>query len=229
MSTCPDADLYSAYVDGEVPSPWKEKLEAHSAVCPDCRKRVQRYQALHSLMKKEIAPVGQTFLDESWERLRVRAAAAACTSQVRRVKMPWSLNDQLTVRIPIPALAAMLLLALFIPATFLARPPRGSQQQSLQYTALTSQATKLQKISTSNAVYSPDLAPSTLISGTLAANKDNLFRMINLAQQFATEKNLFSDGEIIIIRLPSLTHFSNSGDFLEKTDEPLLQTASFLK
>ncbi|HQL32310.1 MAG TPA: zf-HC2 domain-containing protein, partial [Treponemataceae bacterium] len=78
MSTCPDADLYSAYVDGEVPSPWKEKLEAHSAVCPDCRKRVQRYQALHSLMKKEIAPVGQTFLDESWERLRVRAAAAAC-------------------------------------------------------------------------------------------------------------------------------------------------------
>ena len=33
MSTCPDKDLYSAYVDGELQSPWKEKIEAHLVSC----------------------------------------------------------------------------------------------------------------------------------------------------------------------------------------------------
>lgn len=229
MSTCPDADLYSAYVDGEVPSPWKEKLEAHMAACPECKKRVDRYSALHTLLKKEALAVDQAFLDSSWERLRARAAVSSNERGIRSGKAFLFNPERMSVRMPLPALAAMLLFALFVPAAFIARNPDRSQQNDIQYAALVSQAKQLQTISTSNDVYSPDLPAATIVSGSLAANKDNLFRMISLAQQFATEKNLFSDGEIIIIRLPDLTHFSNSGDFLTKNEEPLLRTASFFK
>ncbi|HOT62647.1 MAG TPA: zf-HC2 domain-containing protein, partial [Treponemataceae bacterium] len=54
MSTCPDQDLYSAYVDGEVPSPWKEKLEAHASKCPTCRRAVERFASVSALVRSGV-------------------------------------------------------------------------------------------------------------------------------------------------------------------------------
>jgi len=34
---CPDETLLTAYVDDEVPSPWKERIEAHLDQCARCR------------------------------------------------------------------------------------------------------------------------------------------------------------------------------------------------
>jgi hypothetical protein len=33
---CPDRELLSAWVDGEVSSPWRESLERHLEACPSC-------------------------------------------------------------------------------------------------------------------------------------------------------------------------------------------------
>lgn len=52
MSTCPDSDLFSAYVDGEIPSPWKEKLESHISSCESCANRTNRYERLHSVLSE---------------------------------------------------------------------------------------------------------------------------------------------------------------------------------
>ena len=40
---CPDRGLLSAYVDGEVPSPWKERLAAHLSECPSCAAQAARF------------------------------------------------------------------------------------------------------------------------------------------------------------------------------------------
>ncbi|MCE1206044.1 MAG: zf-HC2 domain-containing protein [Spirochaetia bacterium] len=47
---CPDDELLSAYCDGEVPSPWKERIEAHAAVCAKCSERIRTYAELHAML-----------------------------------------------------------------------------------------------------------------------------------------------------------------------------------
>jgi hypothetical protein len=37
---CPDKEILSEFFDNEVPSPWKEQIESHLAICPSCRATV---------------------------------------------------------------------------------------------------------------------------------------------------------------------------------------------
>jgi hypothetical protein len=43
---CPDRQILSLYADGELPSPWKEKLESHLSLCPRCREELEAYRGL---------------------------------------------------------------------------------------------------------------------------------------------------------------------------------------
>lgn len=43
---CPDRQILSLYHDGELPSPWKEKLEAHLESCSECRNILAGYRNL---------------------------------------------------------------------------------------------------------------------------------------------------------------------------------------
>lgn len=43
---CPDPGLISSWVDGEVPSPWKERLQSHLEVCPSCAAKAAAYRGL---------------------------------------------------------------------------------------------------------------------------------------------------------------------------------------
>jgi len=45
-------------VDGEVPSPWKERIAAHVASCPECAARVARYRRLSGLLA-DAAPIDE--------------------------------------------------------------------------------------------------------------------------------------------------------------------------
>ena len=43
---CPDAELLSAWTDGEVPSPWKERIASHLEGCASCADRVAGFRRL---------------------------------------------------------------------------------------------------------------------------------------------------------------------------------------
>lgn len=227
MSTCPDSDLYSAYVDNEVPSPWKEKLESHIASCPDCRKRTERYRTIKQCIGAGSAVLSGADLEASFSRLAAR----------RQFLSPHQVTawNRLTVRIPVPALAALFLAAVFLPAYFVMRTTTRAAGAIAQSAALlpgisASGATisqTMKALSTSTSVYSPDLASYASTSNMLDANNRQIFTMINFARQFATDKNLFSDAEIIIIKLPDLTRFSNTGEQLFNDGEILQQAAGF--
>ena len=49
---CPDPQLISTYVDEELPSPWKEKMEKHLAGCPVCKDRYANLKRVRQLFKK---------------------------------------------------------------------------------------------------------------------------------------------------------------------------------
>ncbi len=56
---CPDKELLSAFFDNEVPSPYKEELEAHIRTCEHCSSILHTYTAIHEqlLDLQRIEPV----------------------------------------------------------------------------------------------------------------------------------------------------------------------------
>jgi len=60
---CPDPQLLSIYLDGELPSPWKEKMESHLAKCLECREKLENFRQLHELFKKD-THIKRTFVEK---------------------------------------------------------------------------------------------------------------------------------------------------------------------
>jgi hypothetical protein len=53
VQMCPDPQLISIYTDGELPSPWKEKMESHLTECSACREKFENFKHLQELFKKD--------------------------------------------------------------------------------------------------------------------------------------------------------------------------------
>jgi predicted anti-sigma-YlaC factor YlaD len=99
---CPDRQLLSVYLDGELPSPWKEKMEGHLASCSRCRETLGAWRKLSAFLEETPDP-GEA-RDRVWERL---SASAAQTAGRARVAM-WRRNVPLPFTAALAAAAAVL-------------------------------------------------------------------------------------------------------------------------
>lgn len=116
---CPDETLLTAYVDDEVPSPWKERIEMHLDQCERCRDRVAQYRALRATLKvadaiddarlQEVAQRIQVSLDD---RL-VNLARAPRRNAVLERYPHLAMFSSRRISVPLPLLAASLLLLVF--------------------------------------------------------------------------------------------------------------------
>lgn len=102
MSTCPDKDLYSAYVDGELESPWKEKIEAHLVSCEKCRSVVDSYRKISLKLSENSFSV----LDIDASFLKLYAKRQDCLKRMELNKNKPTSWFYKSNRIPVPALAA---------------------------------------------------------------------------------------------------------------------------
>ncbi len=109
---CPDTTLLTAYVDGEVPSPWNERIEAHLRECDRCSARVAEYRMLSARLKE-----GDTI-----DTLRLSASVARVRAGIMARPRRSSILDRFPalaalgtkrVSVPLPLLAASLLLLVF--------------------------------------------------------------------------------------------------------------------
>jgi len=66
MQMCPEPQLISIYLDKELPSPWKEKLENHLKGCPVCREKLENLKKLQELFKKDTSEK-RTIFDKTLE------------------------------------------------------------------------------------------------------------------------------------------------------------------
>ena len=234
MSTCPDSDLYSAYIDGEVPSPWKERLEVHIASCPRCKALAERFAALHRAVSSGQPGLQNAELEASWARLSARremTVAALRSRRERRVYPDWT---RASVRLPLPALAAMLLVALALPAWFTFRDMsdetgHGQIRTLADLTAArTDMSPLLTSFDSSATVYSPDLPTTAIQAEPLDPDSRMVYQMINYARTFVPEENTLADNaRIIIIKLPDLKHLHATDEFQLPTDSGMLQAAGF--
>lgn len=118
MSTCPNNDLLSAYIDDELPSPWREKLERHLCDCSVCRDVYGRYAAIHRRIQ---AVSNEHTLDTaaSFARLLEKRNLALELKQKAQNKR-WGVATGenwffSSIRVPVPAVAAAVLLFVLMP------------------------------------------------------------------------------------------------------------------
>ena len=50
---CPENEILSAYIDGEVPFPWNKQIEEHLASCKTCKQKVESYKKVQMQLLKD--------------------------------------------------------------------------------------------------------------------------------------------------------------------------------
>jgi anti-sigma factor RsiW len=119
--------MISLYHDGELPYPWKEKLESHLADCPVCRERLAWLRRLSGALSEPADYSAGPAQRRVWQRLRDPAAAPT-----RIWPQPiWSRS----VRVPLPLLIAAAALVLVF-GVFFVRSPRTALPANTALSAL---------------------------------------------------------------------------------------------
>jgi hypothetical protein len=122
---CPAPQLLSIYLDGELPSPWKEKMENHLAECSACRQKIKNFEKLLDKPDVQQVSVEQEVItaakDRIWQNLQSRRSFQPRVSHLRRTNASAFLQRRLSI--PIPAAAAAALIIAFMSMMFV----RGGQ------------------------------------------------------------------------------------------------------
>ncbi len=101
---CPDDQILSAFYDGEVPEPWNTKISEHVRSCPECGRRIEKYDTLSSGLKSE--PDG---FDRMAEFSQERIYRNLISSNGRVQAHLWQKN----ISVPLPFIAAAAAVILF--------------------------------------------------------------------------------------------------------------------
>jgi anti-sigma factor RsiW len=99
---CPDREILSAYLDGEIPSPWDRAIAEHVEGCDACRALHARLEETRRILREPLE------LEEPMERVRRRILTSP--PSLSREVSPW--RRQVTLPLPVAAVAALLLLTL---------------------------------------------------------------------------------------------------------------------
>ena len=96
MSTCPEKDLHSIYLDGELPEEFLKEYETHVAGCEKCQAELEKLKKVSVPFREDALSVklDQTYLDQSFARLqtkmRFKETAERCEkSYIIRSYIKW--------------------------------------------------------------------------------------------------------------------------------------------
>lgn len=155
MSICPDKRVISEYFDGELPSPWKEKLEGHITECSDCAQSYKHYSTISTILNKDSDEKVQSFdYGASFERLKQKLNELPVHSSPVSSSEDAAMREcsfwQRSIKLPIPIVAAAVLALLFLPAfLFFAMKSSHMQQQGFAYQVLQAPSNNVRKSSSS--------------------------------------------------------------------------------
>lgn len=198
---CPDHELLSAYVDGEVPSPWRERIAEHLASCPDCAATVESYTALGTALRDDVLP-GE---EEALERIRSRLdeklagieaaayghkAVSSIEPSVKKTEKDAFWKRSIRLPLPIAAAAVLVVVALGGITTGLAL---GARRTEPKYVANQPTVISPTVLTSAPAVSSPAVQPTSM---------EELLRFLDAHDAQVT----------ITMNLPIGTRFDESGE-----------------
>lgn len=124
----PDYQILSIYVDGELPSPWKEKMEAHLSSCTECSAQLERFRLCSQVLRGAM-PVGD-FRDSAQV---MEAAQDRVWQKVRSLNGNWNRKQrktiwERTISVPIPAAVAAAVVFFVVSAVLVIKQPSSVPQ-----------------------------------------------------------------------------------------------------
>ncbi|MCL2374311.1 MAG: hypothetical protein FWC65_03610 [Treponema sp.] len=113
---CPDRQIISLYCDGELPSPWNEKMASHLEICPKCQAVLSGYRSLGGNSEELPSETIAAAQDRIWKKITApelvvvggsaqKPAEKTISRRLRSVGRIW--NRRLIL--PLPAAAAAVL------------------------------------------------------------------------------------------------------------------------
>jgi anti-sigma factor RsiW len=178
---CPDPQILSIYLDGELPSPWKEKMESHFLQCPACREKLENLKHLHELLN---AGTGKTRVEEARNRVWQKLESGR---RFRTGARLW--RRRLSVPLPAAAAAAVIIALL---ATLWIRDERIKNRGFAQYPQ------ELVNFAIAAEEEIPGVIPAADINGVLQYLTSDGADVIIL--RLPESRNFFRTGDPAIIR-----------------------------
>ena len=113
---CPKDEIISAYIDGEVETPWQDKLKAHFSECSKCAERLREMQSISQLLKQDKEPDFKPVLNRVYKRIYFHSSEKRLGSGRRQEKeLPFWKRK---VYIPMPAAVTLSVVLLILFASF---------------------------------------------------------------------------------------------------------------
>jgi anti-sigma factor RsiW len=156
---CPDKELLSSFVDGEVPSPWKERIELHVTGCPSCASTVEAFRGITESLHAAESVEETDALNQAAARIGASLDFRAPLIQRQRgfaesFSRVWSCR----VSLPMPFLAAGAV-ALLLAGLFLGVFRPVSDKGAMASTSLTRQLRQVSLESIAQNVKQSSLQP----------------------------------------------------------------------
>lgn len=118
MSTCPNKELWCAYADDEIDSPWKEQLERHLQECGMCRKIYDRYTLVGRCMRQEAVCGCPIDYSQSFTKLLAKKEAMFADKRKAQKNTLFRHTKRwfyASIRVPVPVAVAAVLLFVLMP------------------------------------------------------------------------------------------------------------------
>lgn len=110
MSICPENDIHSVYLDGELNSPYKEQYLEHLQSCPECTEKLNKLKVVHEALRADSSSISLSGekLDASYQKLSTLLKFRNVTK--KSTNSSWNLLNKV-----LPAMAAALIIAIILP------------------------------------------------------------------------------------------------------------------
>jgi len=132
---CPDRQWLSVYLDKEMDSPWKEKMESHIAGCANCARQLAAYKEI----SLSLDPAGDELLKEAQQRVLQKLETRGLYSGYGD-RPAWGPPPvwKRRVSIPIPAAAAaVVFMVIALASLWIIRSPGKTDATNMAITAET--------------------------------------------------------------------------------------------
>lgn len=198
MSICPENDIHSVYLDGELNSPYKEQYLEHLQNCTSCTEKLNKLKLVQGILREDSKNISLSDeqLAESYQKLSTLLKFRDVTKK--------STNSPLVfLNKVIPAMAAALIIAVVLPIRLISG---GISQQDLSFV---SQNTNIPKLFTERGIIADDAIAKNATSQLLVSD---------------TNKNVLNFENIF---MPNIEQKSNNIKFVVNTLPYKNSTSSF--
>jgi len=206
---CPEPQILSLYLDGELPSPWKEKMQEHFEQCIVCREKFENMKRLQELFHKD-KTAARTYIERIVDAPGTQKGSnsqekTSAENDLKEVKeRVWNKIEnrrnfrsqninmwQRRLSIPVPAAAAAAVIILLLAAFWMRINTNAPNQQDTT--------------DKSNFILAAEMDKIEEIPGIIPSAAD----MSGILQYLAPANN---GTNIIILQLPESQNFLRAGE-----------------